>query len=176
MNHPFFAALKAAPEKIPDLKPPRGTIAPTLWEAHGWALIALLLIFCALVAVLVRRWRRPKPVLAISPAEIARRELAALRTAADPSRTVSEASRVLRRFLIAKFGLAGPGLTAQEIAGHLPARLALAAELQHFLETAETANFAPETAAPRRSVALEEIERLVEAVEAQTPPPLPVAR
>lgn len=176
MNPPFFAALKAAPEKIPELKPPRGTIAPTLWEAHGWTLIALLLVFCALVAVIVRRWRQPKPVLPISPAEIARRELAALRHAADQSPTVVEASRVLRRFLIAKFGLAGPGLTAHEIGAHLPARLALAAELQHFLETAEIANFAPETVAPRPSAAFEEIERLVEAVEAQTPPPLPVAR
>lgn len=176
MNPLFLAALTAAPEKIPELKPPRGMIPPTLWEVHGWTLIALALALSALIALMIRRWRQPKPLAPISPSEIARRELAALRNISDGSRMITEAPQVLRRFLVAKFGLAGPGLTAREIAAHLPASLTLAAELQQFLEACEVANFAPQTAAPPAEIALGEVERLVHAVEEQTATPLPVAQ
>ena len=175
MNSLFFAALTAAPEKIPELKPPRGTLPPSLWEVHGWTLIALALILGALIIVVIRRWRQPEPVTPLSPAAIAQRELAALRNVADESRPIGAAPQVLRRFLIAKFALAGPGLTAQEIAAHLPTSLPLAAELQHFLEAAEVANFAPQTMTPPTAIALGEVERLVQAVEEQTTPPEPAA-
>lgn len=175
MNPLFLAALTAAPEKIPELQPPRGMIPPTLWEVHGWTLIALAAVLCALLAVVIRRLRQPKPVAVVSAAEIAYRQLAALRSISDGPRTITEAPRVLREFLVAKFGLAGPGLTAREIAAHLPPNLSLAAELQQFLEACEAANFAPRSTGPPAEIALGEVERLVDAVEQQTSPPLPVA-
>src|SRR4051794_3687167 len=110
----LLAALTAAPEKIPDLKPPRGAIPATLWEQHGVALAFLGAIVLVLVIAIVQRLRQPKPVIILTPADIARGELDALRGCENAALVNTEAARVLRRFLIAKFGLAGPGLTADE--------------------------------------------------------------
>ena len=170
---PFLAALTAAPEKIPDLKPARGAIPPTLWEEHGWALSFLGLIAIVLIIVIVHRLRQPKPVIVPTPADIARRALAELRSKADAARVNTEVAGTLRRFLITKFRLAGPGLTADEIAAHLPMDESLAAELHLFLHHCDVANFAPNTPAPPAAAVIDDALGLLDAVEQQTPPPLP---
>ena len=75
----LLAALTAAPEKSPDLKPARGTIPPTLWEMHGWALTFLAAIFLVLFVSIIHRLRQPKPVILPTLADLARCELSALR-------------------------------------------------------------------------------------------------
>jgi hypothetical protein len=172
----LLAAITAAPEKIPDLKPPRGEILPTLWEAHGWALGALAVVALLLLAAIVQRLRQPKPVVLPTLADRARVELTALRAQGDAASINTGAARVLRRFLIAKFGLAGPGLTPDEIAAHLPTNEALTAELHRFLHQCDVANFAPATPAPPADAVIVETLGLIDTVERQTPPPLPMAR
>ena len=169
----LLAALTAAPEKIPDLKPARGAITPTLWEAHGWALSFLGVIALVLIAAIVHRLRQPKPVVVPTPTDIARRTLAALRGNPDAARVNTEVAATLRRFLIAKFGLAGPGLTADEIAAHLPMDESLAAELHLFLTHCDVANFAPIPSTPPGDAVIDDALHLLDAVEKQTPPPLP---
>lgn len=170
----LLAALTAAPEKIPDLKPARGAIPPTLWDEHGWALSFLALIALVVVVAIIRRLRQPKPIVAPTPADIARRALADLRGKADAARVNTDVAGTLRRFLITKFRLAGPGLTAEEIAGHLPTDESLASELHLFLHHCDVANFAPNTPAPPANAVIDDALGLLDAVEKQTPPPLPV--
>ena len=168
----LLAALTAAPEKIPDLKPARGAIPPTLWEAHGWALSFLAAIFLVLLVALIHRLRQPKPVVLPTLADLARRELSALR-GDDATRVNTESARTLRRFLIMKFRLAGPGLTADEITAHLPTDESLAAELHLFLHHCDIANFAPASPAPSADAVIDDALGLLEAVERQTLQPLP---
>ena len=169
----LLAALTAAPEKIPDLKPVRGTIPPTLWEAHGWALSFLGVIFLVLLVTIIHRLRQPKPVVIPTLADVARRELTA-RRGGDATRVNTESARTLRCFLIAKFGLAGPGLTADEIAAHLPTDESLAAELHLFLHHCDIANFAPAAPAPSGDAVIDDALGLLDAVERQMSAPLPV--
>ena len=166
----WLAALTAAPEKIPDLIPPRGAIPPTLWEAHGWALCFLAAIALVLLIAIVHRLRQPKPVVIPTPADLARQELSTLRGRAD-AQVNTTAARVLRGFLIAKFRLAGPGLTADEIAAHLPMDPSLAAELHLFLHQCDVTNFAPAASIPPADSVIEDALGLIDSVERQTPPP-----
>jgi hypothetical protein len=169
---PFLAAITAAPEKIPDLKPVRGAIPPTLWEEHGWALCFLGAVALVLLILIICRLRQPKPVVAPTSADIVRHNLKALRGREDAAHVNTEAARLLRGFLIAKFNLAGPGLTADEIAGCLPTDEGLAAELHRFLHYCDVMNFAPVLAAPPTETAIEDALALVDSVERRTPPPL----
>jgi hypothetical protein len=84
----------------------------------------------------------------------------------------TETARLLRSFLISKFSLAGPGLTAGEIAGCLPTDEGLAAELHRFLHYCDVINFAPALAAPPADTVIEDALKLIDSVERRTPPPL----
>jgi hypothetical protein len=172
----LLAALTAAPEKIPDLKPPRGAIPATLWEQHGMTLAFLGAIVLVLVIAIVRRLRQPKPVIIPTPADIARSELDALRGCENAALVNTEAARVLRRFLIAKFGLAGPGLTADEITSHLPMDETLASNLHFFLHQCDVANFAPAAPTPAADSVIEHARELIDSIERKLPPPLPVSQ
>lgn len=174
MNALLLAAMTAAPGKIPDLKPVRGTIPSSFWEAYGWLLVLLAGVVCLALAALMNRWRRPKPVIVPAASELARRELARLRASTDEPEPIAAIARVVRHFLVAKFRLAGPGLTGEEIAAHLPTDPRLAAELQLFLEQCDVSSFAPAATRPSMAATNSEAERLIGTVERQTPPPLPV--
>ena len=87
---PLLAAITAAPEKIPDLKPVRGAIPPTLWEEHGWALCFFGAVALVLLILIIRRLRQPKPVVAPTPADIVRRDLKALHGREDAARVNTE--------------------------------------------------------------------------------------
>ncbi len=176
MNPLFLrlAAITIAPEKIPDLKPPRGSIAPTLWEQHGWALCFLGAIALVLLISIIQRLSRPAPVIIPTSADLARRELEGLRGRGDAAVVNTGAGRVLRGFLVAKFGLAGPGLTADEIAAHLPMDEVLAGEIHLFLHQCDVANFAPAVPAPAAEAVIENALELIDSVEQKLPPPLPV--
>lgn len=174
-HSPFtlLAALTAAPEKIPDLKPIRGAIPPSFWEAYGWLVLLLLGVACLAIALLMNRLRRPKPVIIPSAADLARRELERVRASSDETALPAAVARVLRHFLVKRFRLAGPGMTAHEIAAHLPIEPALVAELQLFLDHCDLASFAPAAARSLPAATIGEAERLIGAVERQSPPPLP---
>lgn len=172
----LLAALTAAPEKIPDLKPPRGAIPPTFWEEYGLALCIFGAVGLVVLAAIIHRLRQPKPVVVPTPADIARRELDALRGHKDATVVNTEAARILRGFLIKKFGLAGPGLTADEIAAHLPTDEVLAAELHLFLQHCDVANFAPAAPLPSAGAVIEDALESIDAVERQTPQPPPAAQ
>lgn len=174
MNMLVLAALTAAPEKIPDLKPIRGAIPPSFWEAYGWLVVLLAGLACLALAILMNRLRRPKPLIVPSAADLARRELDRLRASDDQPDLIPAVARVLRHFLITKFRLAGPGLTAVEISGHIPADPALAAEMQLFLEQCDVSSFAPAATAPTAANAIAEAERLIGAIESQTTTTLPM--
>ena len=92
----------------------------------------------------------------------------------EPHRPARPDTGTLRCFLIAKFGLAGPGLTADEIAAHLPTDESLAAELHLFLHHCDIANFAPAAPAPSGDAVIDDALGLLDAVERQMSAPLPV--
>jgi Domain of unknown function (DUF4381) len=168
-----FAALTAAPEPIPDLKPPRGAIPTPFGETYAvWIAIAVVL-GTLLSWLFIRHLRRPKLTAIPTPAEIARQELAALRGKDDAGQIVAEGARVLRRYLIARFRLSGPGLTADEIVVRVGTDELLTGELHSFLSHCDVVNFAPAALAPPADAVIGDAERLIEAVERQTPPPLP---
>jgi len=174
MNSLLIAALTAAPEKIPDLKPPRGVIPPGFWESYGWLAVLLAGVTLLVVSAVIHRLRRPKPVIVPTPAQIARRELERLRAHADDPEAIAAIARALRHFVVSKFRLAGPGLTADEIAAQVPTDPGLAAEVHLFLEQCDTANFAPASAHPNAVTMIGEAGRLIGVIEQQTPPALPV--
>ncbi|MEO8351966.1 MAG: hypothetical protein ABI680_09555 [Chthoniobacteraceae bacterium] len=182
MKHPHFtcalagfviAIIKAVPEPIPDLKPPRGEIPPTFWEMHGLAVIGTSLIGLFLLVALIRQWRQPKPVIVETPAEIATRNLQALRDEPNAATVLLRTSETLRRYLIARFGLPGPGLTADEIAIHLHTDPPLARQLHRFMADCDLVKFAPVHEVPASDPIIHDALRLIEAVERRSPPPLP---
>src|SRR5271165_4843331 len=73
----------AADEKIPDLLPPRGELAPTFWEQQSWTVILGSAIGLLLIAELIWVLTRPKPVVIEPAATLARRALETLRGRAE---------------------------------------------------------------------------------------------
>ncbi len=168
-----IAIIKAAPEPIPDLKPPRGEIPPTFWEMHGLAIVGTSLLGLFLLVTLIRQWRQPKPVPVETPAEIATHSLHALLNETNTTTALLRTSDTLRRYLIERFELPGPGLTADEIAAHLHTDPPLARQLHRFMADCDLVKFAPDRDVPASDPIIHDALRLIEAVERRSPPPLP---
>ena len=142
-------------EPVSELRPPRPELAPpmTARSRSAWLLggIGVGMILVALC------WpRRKPPVPPPAPFAVAQRELDALR--ADTAKaTPVAASAIVRRYAVDAFGLAGSGLTSEEVVSGLAVRRSCPVELTnaawHFLSDCDRAKFAPH-AEPVEGVAL----------------------
>src|SRR2546422_456974 len=92
--------LQAAADTIPPLRPERGVLAPSFWASHGWMVALVLTVVLALGAGLLWLSRRPKEVVVLSPAALARAALQALQNRAEDEAVVSEASTIFRHYVI----------------------------------------------------------------------------
>ena len=138
-----MAAIKAEP--ISELRPPRPELAPPMMSQHrtAWVLggIGVGMILAALC------WpRRKPPAPPPDPFAIAVRELKALGDDAVKA-TPMAVSAVVRRYAVDAFGLAGGGLTSEEVVSGLVTRRSCPVELTnaawHFLSDCDRAKFAP---------------------------------
>ncbi|HEU0037969.1 MAG TPA: DUF4381 family protein [Verrucomicrobiae bacterium] len=129
------------------LSPPHGELPPTFWEQYGaWTLLAAVVLL-ALASFVAWWWLRPEPPVVV-PIEVrARQELAVLQQRNEDGRTLSQVSRVLRRYVVAAFELAPDELVTSEfsrlLASHEKIGPELAAAIGEFLRRCDEHKFAP---------------------------------
>jgi len=144
------AALAAtnATDEIPPLRPPRGEIPATFWEAHGWQVAGAGFAFAALLVILWRLLSRDRPMPVVPPEVAAHHSLEALRGRPEDAALLSVVSRSVRGYFVAALGLPQPEPTNRELAGLLQADkrvgTQLAAATGEFLARCEHRQFAPQ--------------------------------
>jgi len=146
-----MGAIKVEPktEPVSELRPPRQELPAPLIEntRHVWVLGSLA---ATMLLVLIFMPRRKLPVPPPDPFAVAQRDLDSLRADAVKATPVA-VSAVVRRFAMSAFGLAGGGLTSEEVVSGLVTRRSCPVELTnatwHFLSDCDRAKFAP-TAEP----------------------------
>ena len=132
----------------PKLPPPMTGTSRNAWVFGGLAAGVLLATLC---------WpRRKPPAPPPDPFAVAQRELTVL--GADAAKATPVAvSAIVRRYAADAFGLAGGGMTSEEVVSGLAPRRACPVELTnaswHFLSDCDRAKFAPH-AEPVEGVAL----------------------
>ena len=138
-----MGAIKAEP--VSELRPPRPELAPPMFAQHrtAWVLGG---IGAGMILVALCWPRRKPPVPPPAPFAVAQRELDALRADAAKATPVA-VSAMVRRYAVDAFGLAGSGMTAEEVVSGLAVRRSCPAELTnaawHFLSDCDRAKFAP---------------------------------
>ncbi len=161
-----MGAIKAEP--VSELRPPRPEIPlPVPARNRGaWAIVG---IGAGLILAVVCWPRRKPPAPPPDPLAIALRELDSLRRDGAPAMPVA-LSAIVRRFAVDAFGLAGSGMTAEEVVSGLVTRRSCPAELAnaawHFLADCDRAKFAPLTEPVNGPALIESAATLIGALEA----------
>jgi hypothetical protein len=143
-----LAAQGQSTNDTPQLQPVLPEIPPTLWEQHGWLMIALGVVLFVAFALLL--WWMLKPNLPIVvPIEIqTQRELEALRQLAEDGTTLGEITRCLRRYFTVAFELSPGELTTREfnkvILTNPRIGPKLSSECAEFLSRCDRRKFSPE--------------------------------
>jgi hypothetical protein len=148
------------------LSPPHPELPPTIWEQYGAWLILAAVALLALASFAVWWWLRPKPPVVLPPEVAARQELEALRRRTEDGKMLSEASRVLRRYVAAAFELPPAEFTTSEffqtLASNKKIGSNLAAAVGEFLRRCDELKFGPSISLPPMGAvarALELVER-----------------
>lgn len=166
----------AAAEKIPDLRPPLGEIPPGYWEQHSTGIV-IGSAFGVVVVIALALWLlRKKPPVVFPPAVIARQGLERLRGRSETFALASEASLIMRHYVLAKLGHASDELTTEELTRILASDWRFektAPALVTFLRDCDVQKFAP-AIAPQPDVVARAFE-LVELFESTTQRPPPAA-
>jgi hypothetical protein len=132
---------------MPKLLPPYGELLPGFWEQHTAtvavaATVAALMIGCGLWLAL-----RPKPKPQIPPAIQARTALNGLLNRPEDGALLSQVSQILRRYVLAAFGLPPAETTTTEfcqlIRGNDRIGAELATTLETYLRRCDEQKFAP---------------------------------
>jgi hypothetical protein len=143
----LWAAESTVTEEIPALQPPREEIPPTFWEQHGMWVVLLAVGGLALAAVAIWWFSRSRPSVPLPPAEQARQALEPLRRQPEDGLVLSRVSQVLRRYVIAAFGMPPGEVTTSEFCRALEENLRvgpeLTAQLGEFLRVCDQRKFAP---------------------------------
>ena len=142
----------ALADPIPALLPPREEIPPGFWEQHGLWVIVLSIAGLLLLGAIVWWLLLPRKTVPVPPAEAARRALEPLRSRAEDGLLLSQVSQVLRRYILAAFGMPEAELTTTEFCQAITAAAriepGLAAEVGRFLRDCDALKFAPRAAFP----------------------------
>ena len=165
----------AGAQPPPALRPPRGEIAPTFWEQHGWQVViaAIAIIIAAGVVIILLTRKKLKPPE--PPEVLARRSLVALRGRKVDGTLLMEVSRIFRRYVIFAFNLPPGELTTAELRSALQSRSnenMLAAV--DFLRQCDEGKFSPGGTFPNVDPATRALE-LFEKIEISRRPFIPQA-
>jgi hypothetical protein len=158
-------------EPIPPLRPPRGPLPPTFWEAWvGWVIGGGALFFI-LLAGLIWLLVRAKAPLIIPPEAQARNALGALRGQPESGLLLSRVSQIVRAYFSAAFALPAGELTTSELCRAIEERqeisVQLKGEVSDFLRSCDERKFSP-TPAPAPIIgAVIRADKLIETAEAQ---------
>ena len=171
----------AGAEKIPPLEPPKGELAPTFWEAHGWAVGFGVVAVIVLVELCWLWFRRPREVPVTPPDVLARRALEALRGAPENAEMLVKLSRLLRWYVIHSLGLPPVELTTADLRKALQSGPSVSPDLTlgitEFLRKCDECKFSPLPPTPPQgavATALEWMDKLDRHRKQQeTVPPAP---
>lgn len=138
---------QASTNALPALAPPYGEIPPTFWERHGTMILAGGITLIALAVLILWKLFQPKPAVILPPEILAREALTKLLNQPEDGRLLSEVSQILRRYVIAAFGLPAGEFTTAEFSAALAASENIGAELaqmiSNFLHQCDERKFAP---------------------------------
>lgn len=166
----LFCVIPAIAQPPPDLRPPRGEIPPSLWEAHPRLIIAAAIITLLVVIALVVLLTRPRRIVNEPPEIVARRRLTALLNRPENGALLAEVSRVFRRYVIFAFRLPPDEMTTTELDRLLHAlpnaETTLVADVGDFLRQCDEEKFAPQSRPPRVNAAGRAL-ALLEKIEAR---------
>ena len=141
-----------AAAEFPELLPPHGEIPPTFVEQHSSEMIAGAGALLVAIALLVFWLRRLRPVVAIPPAESARKSLEALRGKTEDGPLITAVSQILRRYVVAAFTREQAELTNEELmrslTGDQRVRGETRAAIGDFLRECDVQKFAPVRPSP----------------------------
>ena len=134
--------------ELPELRPMRGEIPPTLIEEHGWWPIVGAAAGVIVLAVIATRLLRRQTAANILPADVlARRALEPLRGRAEDTALVQAVSAIVRRYVLGVFIPAHDELTTAELVRVLKDDARVKAEtrtaLAEFLKYCDMQKFAP---------------------------------
>lgn len=115
----WSATAQSATGPLPPLAPPYGQLPPTFWAQHGTAVLIGGFAFAVLVATILLVALQTKPPVVVPPEALAREALARLRAQPESGQTLSEISRVLRRYVTAVMGWPDAELTTVEFSAAL---------------------------------------------------------
>jgi hypothetical protein len=130
---------------LPPLRPPRGLLDPTFWQAHAFEARAAAGVLALAALFVLGRRLRPRAEARPNPAAAARAALLSLRGRPEDAALAGEAARTVRRCAADLLGRRGDELTTDELlacarsAG--PAWRALAGVLETFLRDCDRARF-----------------------------------
>jgi hypothetical protein len=143
-------------DEIPPLKPPRGEIPAGFWEQNRLLVTAAAVATLCVAALTIRFLARKKQSEPIPPEIEARTALEAFHGKTENGHTISEISRVVRRYFVAAFDLPQQELTTAEFARVTLASESIGADLAErvgkFLRDCDQRKFALESAPQPPSV------------------------
>ena len=154
----FAATNPGQPDENLALSPPHPELPPTFWEQYGALTVLATFVLLVMASFVVWWWLRPKPPVLV-PIEVqARQELATLRQRSEDGKTLSQVSRVLRRYVVTVFELPPDELVTSEfsraLGSHEKIGPEFAAAVGEFLRRCDELKFAPlSPAAPMGAVA-----------------------
>ena len=144
-------AAQTATNTAPQLIGAYGEIKPTFWEHYGTAILAVVFVCSTLVGALCWLLRLPKLPVATPPEVAARAALARLLTLPETGKELSEVSQVLRRYIVAAFGLPSNELTTTEFCAQIAGNVNIGPEqakvVSSFLKDCDLRKFSPGNAA-----------------------------
>ena len=124
-----FAVIAADINVLPALAPAYGEIPPTFWEQHQTTIIIASFAVLAFAFLFVKVMLRPESPRILPPETVARQALAKLQSKPEDGNILSEASQILRRYVIAAFELPAAEMTTAEFCAALADNKTIGAEL-----------------------------------------------
>jgi hypothetical protein len=168
----FLAAIMTA--QIPDLRPPKGTLAPSLWEQPWfWASLGFAAAALAIFGGLLwwNQRQRGRTVSAPAPEIVARQALRDLSPQVETDAVLTEVSRIVHQYLEQIAGLAREERTTEELLNLLgPSPFSQPETLEAirgFLDECDRRKYSPAQNVPAASAMAERALSLVEQIESR---------
>lgn len=150
MSHAFAGDTNklSGTDEIPPLNPPMEELPATLWERHGQRIfLGTAGALCAGGLGAALWFNRRREERERDPAEFARAQLHDLEGKPEDGKVLTAASRVVKGYFSAAFGLGGVELTTTEFLAELGAQRGIKEDLKHdaqaFLQECDLRKFSP---------------------------------
>ena len=111
------------------LAPPYGVLPPTFWEQHEPAILTGVFALLAFAFFFLRARLRPESKVVLPPEVLARENLTRLLRQPEDGKVLSEVPQILRRYVVAAFGLPAGEMTTAEFCAALAGNGKIGAEL-----------------------------------------------